>query len=197
MSLKKATIEKPDYSWWDKLKETTVGAVKIGYAQADRGQEIGQAIVNGDMAKAEKLMKQSSPQYKTDATGWIEKGIRGAFQMLGQQVNQVTDPRTQAMGLGSATVAAIAGQAGPQVFTPEELLTVPGAYLAGTMAGSAIANTEIESGFAYEELIEAGVDKNLARNIALGVGAVNGLLEFAQADELIKSYKIFEKKRRR
>ena len=50
------------------------------------------------------------------------------------------------MGLGAAGAATIAGQMGPQVLSPEEIITAPaGAYVAGVATGNALANADIRN----------------------------------------------------
>lgn len=81
-------------------------------------------------------------------------------------------------GMGAA---AIAGQAGPQVATPEEILTVPAAgvigFKAGMAAGSSEAAYELERGFAYSEYRDMGLDHETAKMAASTVGAINSTLE--------------------
>ena len=115
------------------------------------------------------------------------------MELLGQQVKQWTDPRSIGMGTAAAGAAAIAGQAGPQVLAPEEIITVPSAFVGGMAVGSATANFEIEAGHAYNEMVEQGISPETAQKIALGVGAGNAMLEMLQLDDLIKSAKILTK----
>lgn len=90
-------------------------------------------------------------------------------------------------GAGAATVAAVAGQLGPQVALPEELVTVPGAFAFGARAGyitaSTVYNYKEEAGFAFAEFEglkdESGVplDPAVARGAAAAAGLLNAGLE--------------------
>ncbi len=62
----------------------------------------------------------------------------------------------------AATGAAIAGQAGPQVLVPEEVITVPGAFWPDYRWGSTKANFEIEAGHAYKEMLDNGISEETA-----------------------------------
>jgi len=94
-------------------------------------------------------------------------------------------------GAGGAATAAILGQMGPQVGLPEEIVTIPGAFLTlfsvGMATGSAQEIVEIEGGLAYDEMLVAGVDPQIAKPIGITVGVINGLIETAQISELFKT----------
>ncbi|WP_287372417.1 hypothetical protein [Prosthecochloris sp.] len=113
-----------------------------------------------------------------------EKTIEGAVtQVLGQM--STTLPEALRFGGESAivagTVATVAGQAGPQVAAPEELITVPGAALTAFFAGTtwkmADQAYKIEAGHSYLEMINEGIDKDTAALASAGVGLVNAALE--------------------
>ncbi len=90
-------------------------------------------------------------------------------------------------GAAGAGVAAVAGQLGPQVALPEELVTVPGAFAFGARAGyitaSTVYNYKEEAGFAFAEYEglkdENGVplDPAVARGAAAAAGLLNAGLE--------------------
>ena len=176
-------------SFWD----NTVNSFKKGWIQSLYGQEAYKAMTGQKNNKDYYKQMLDSEDYSFVPDNWFEKAISGASELLGQQVKQWTDPRSIAAGTAAAGTVAIAGQAGPQIAAPEEIVTVPGAFLTGMAAGSATANFEIEAGNAYEEMIENGISPSLASKIALGVGGANAALEMVQADDLIKSFKILNK----
>jgi hypothetical protein len=86
-----------------------------------------------------------------------------------------------------AIMATIAGQLGPQVALPEEIVTVPGAAALGGRAGfissSVLYNYKMESGFAFDEFSDLRDEANqpLSRDVvqgaAIAVGLVNAGLE--------------------
>lgn len=87
-------------------------------------------------------------------------------------------------GGGAAATALIAGQAGPQVGLPEEAITVPGAFLTlfgvGMKSGSIEHISQVEAGLIYKDIVDSGVEPELARNIALPAGLLNGAIEMLQ-----------------
>ena len=85
------------------------------------------------------------------------------------------------------------GQMGPQVLAPEEIITVPSAFITGLKVGGAKSSMEVESGLAYLEMLENGVSEETARALATGVGLANAGLEFLQLDELVKAFKVLDK----
>ena len=181
--------ESRDPNFWD----LTVNSFKYGYNDSARGQEAWKSMhgQENELDKYNELL--SSEEYNFEADDWWEKMLSGASQQVGQWVKQLTDPDTAALAIGSGGAALLAGQAGPQVLLPEEILTVPLAFTAGMKAGNAKTNMEIEGGRAYLEMLNNGVSEETARAIATGVGGVNALLETAQLDELLKAYKVLGK----
>ena len=188
----KNEIEEPqgrNANFWD----VTINSVKRGYVQSLYGQESYKAITGQKNNKSYYEEKLKSEDYSFVPDNKVEEWVSGAMELLGQQVKQWTDPRSIGMGTAAAGAAAIAGQAGPQVLAPEEIITVPSAFVGGMAVGSATANFEIEAGHAYNEMVEQGISPETAQKIALGVGAGNAMLEMLQLDDLIKSAKILTK----
>ncbi len=97
------------------------------------------------------------------------------------------------MGLGGAAIAGIAGQAGPQVLVPEEIATVPGAFLAlfsvGMTYGTMENIAEIEAGLAFDEMLDSGIEPRIAGAASLGVGVINAGLEMVQLKGLLAPFK--------
>lgn len=161
-----------------------------GYDNARYGEESFKAMEGkaNEKEKYEHILADDKYNFETD--NWFESAIAGAAEQIGQQFRQWTNPRTLTVATGAAATAGIAGQLGPQALVPEEVVTMPGAFLAGMGAGSAAQALEIEAGLAYNEMLEAGISEETARKIALTVGTVNAGLEIFQIDELLDAYKI-------
>lgn len=175
-----------DANLWD----VTIGSVIKGYLEARHGQESWKAAQGLKNNKAYYEEKLKSDDYSFMPSGAIEEAVSGAAKILGQWGRQYTDERSLTMAATGAGMALAAGQAGPQVLAPEELLTVPGATMAGFATGSALANFDIEAGHAYNEMVEMGISPETAKSIASAVGAGNAALEMLQLDELVKGFKI-------
>ena len=129
----------------------------------------------------------------------LEGDGSGMWENASEFVGQMSKTIPGAIEFGAYTgmtysgAVAIAGQVGPQIATPEELVTVPTAFVSGFFAGfvakmSAESYT-IESGHAYIEMIEEGVDKDVARYASSGVGIVNALLETAGLSVVASPFK--------
>ena len=118
-------------------------------------------------------------RFTPETRGFIE----GAAQTFGQQFDLL--PRTLlGAAAGAATGAGIAlaaGQMGPQVGTPEEVVSVPLMAMRGAGYGFTATSMwetyKVEAGNAYQDFVEAGYDHDLARDVSTGVGVVNALIE--------------------
>jgi len=145
---------------------------------------LGERAKSGEDNKAmwAKIAELQLKQKQLKGTGGF---IESAAQIVGQQFD--TMPDVAMYGLQAATAAggatAIAGQLGPQAVLPEEIITVPAAMVAGFTAGSIAKMSEqsyrIEAGANYLDMLESGVDKDVARYVSTGVGMVNAALEVA------------------
>ena len=175
--------------------DLTVNSAKRGW----HNSAYGTAVWDADKAKVNELEgKLDSEDYKFKTDSWWEKAISGAMEQAGQMAYTTTRPDTITLTLGGASAAAgaaaLAGQAGPQVMLPEEVISVPVAAAMGARVGfgsaAAINAMKIEGGHAYKEMIDNGVSPETAEKIALAVGGANGLIEAIQLDELIDAFKV-------
>lgn len=95
-------------------------------------------------------------------------------------------------GAAGAGIAAIAGQAGPQVTTGEEVATVPLGAKIGGIAGEYIfplASLSLnEAGSFLRESEMSGVDEDIAKKYAPAVGVINGAIEEVQQIGLVYPY---------
>lgn len=128
--------------------------------------------------------------------------LTGAAEVLGQMGSTLPLAARDASiyGTAAAGAAALVGQAGPQVALPEEVLTVPAAFVTGATFGGAMSMArqtfEIESGNAFLDMTRSveegglGLDRQRASNAALGVGVANMLFEMAGAGFATKAARI-------
>lgn len=175
------------------LKDLTINSAKRGYYNALYGEESFRELSGEKNNKEYYKQLLSGEDYQFTPNGDIAEGVSGAFEQLGQTWRQLTNPRTVTAVTGAMGVAALAGQAGPQALLPEEVVSIPVAAGIGFMSGGAINALEIEGGLAYNEMLEAGISKETAQKVALGVGTVNAGLELLQLDELMGAYKVLKK----
>ncbi len=115
---------------------------------------------------------QDAPQ----SGGFINDWVYPAAKILGQITDSAQTALPAGMALGAT--AAIAGQAGPQVAAPEEIITVPSAFAAGMAAGFASDAYTIEAGHMWLELgqIEQEGGQKFAPFVKEGASAFVGLL---------------------
>ena len=115
------------------------------------------------------------------------KGTGGFAEATSKILGQMSETLPEAVKYGemgaltAGGAALIAGQLGPQVALPEEVVTVPtaaiGGFFAGMTAKMAEQSYKIEAGSAYLDMIKDGIDRNVAVNVSAGVGLVNATLE--------------------
>lgn len=175
------------------LKDLTINSAKRGYYNSLYGEETFKEIF-GEENQSEVYKKElEKDEYQFAPGNDLASGISGAFEQIGQQFRQFTNPRTIGLTGTAALGAFVAGNAGPQALVPEEVISVPAAAIAGFKTGSAMSNLEIEAGHAYNETLEAGISEETAKKVALGVGSVNAGLELLQVDELVDAFKVTNK----
>ena len=177
-------------------------AFKQGQKDVTAG-ELGFRSMFGDLSPEDQLRLREAenlPSSQFGADGWFSKALVESSRMLPYMFESFASGIYT--GLQGATTfaggAAILGQLGPQVGTPEEIVTVPGAALTGFGVGSRIGAAqktfEIEAGHAYNEFLqfqdETGtpLDKDTARTAALVVGGLNAGLEVFALETLVKSF---------
>lgn len=182
------------------LKDLTINSFQKGYFNNRYGEEAYNRLIGkeNNAEKYRKILEEEKYQFKPD--NWFEEEVSDAFSGIAEMVYPVTRPQVwnravqgAGMGLGWAIGA---GQAGPQVATPEEVVTVPAAVVAGGGVGFSVGTAEnafkVETGKMYSEMVENGISPKVAENIAAGVGAINASLELVPADDLLKAYKILD-----
>jgi hypothetical protein len=186
----KAEQEGLDPSFFDKLKQRW----RLGREQAVDDQLAYRAMM-GEV-DYEKVKGQLEPSTRPLKGGnWLSEGVLSATQMLPAMVDGLVSGNTLGLkgAMTAGTAAAIAGQVGPQVVTPEEIVTVPAAaavgYTAGTAAGSADYWYKQGAGSMYHELRKEGVPHNISSTVAASFGAPYAAIELAQVSKLVPGVK--------
>jgi hypothetical protein len=182
---------KDPISTWQAMKNGwRNGRNQMDRAELRWSEMTGQRPINTELPAIEAL---------SQGEGWFQSSMAAASNMLPMMYETTVSGAKYglATGLPAAGIAAGVGQAGPQVLLPEEILTVPGAFVVfgglGASYGGASRAIELEAGLMFDELLQLKgpdgerIDPDIARSISFGVGFVNGLLEVAQIDELIKT----------
>ena len=118
------------------------------------------------------------------ADNWLESILLASSGLVGS-ISQGLEEG----GLAGATAAGIgaiaAGQAGPQVAFPEEIITVPAAIGLGATTGSSIFWAQQGAGSVMRNLLERGVDPKTAMIMGSVAGVPYALIEQWQVSKLI------------
>lgn len=159
--------------------------------------ELGWEMLNGWRPYDSEILK--TQELQTGSDNWFESSLNSASNMLPMMFDTAIEGGKYGATAAATAglIAAVAGQAGPQVALPEEAVTVPlsmgGGFVFGAMVGGTIKATEIEAGLQFAALSQMKgpngeqLDFKSMRAISLGVGIINGLIEVAQIDEIIKT----------
>ncbi len=176
-----------------------------GYRAGEAGSEIARirwgeivgTATEEDLARLPGLEEQAALNDLSEEK-WADRVVGGAGYMAGQRLRQAGGALRGALkyGLGAAGTAAILGQAGPQALLPEEVVTVPAAFLLGSKVGGSLGALKegliLEAGSALDDYLKI-TDENgepLPRDLAkmgallYGVGAAG--LEMLQFNQLTK-----------
>lgn len=161
---------------------------KKGFASGVATNELGRVSFDQNTGKrafepAQKEIERLNDIIADDPgrDGFINGFVYPGAKILGQ----ITELGQGALTAGAATgtVAAVAGQLGPQVLVPEEVVTVPAAFGAGAIAYLASQTYIIEAGHTYQTLNEIEkeqgekMDPLVKNGAAAFVGLANAGLE--------------------
>lgn len=98
----------------------------------------------------------------------------------------------ESLGAAAAGAALLGGQAGPQALLPEEIVTVPMAYIGGKAVGQAYGTwmnaAKVEGGGIFKSMVKDGIDPDTARNYAIPAGYLVGAIELLQVERLIPGF---------
>ena len=167
---------------WNALElgaTSTFDQVELGRLQARRATGDHK---EGDEERIAALM-QTQVGHEFGAPNWFAKFLVKNVKMAGPTLYSLAKGAELALagGVAAGTTAAVLGQLGPQAAFPEEFFTVPAATVLGAstafVTGRSLAAMELETGFAYQEYIDAGLDHETASYAAHAVGLVNAGLE--------------------
>jgi hypothetical protein len=174
-----------------------------GQAQVEFGklrhQSMFRELTAGEQERLKGLRETMGRGGDLGAQTWFGKALTGGAEQLpnlfgGLMAGAKTGLPT-AFTFGTA--AGIAGQVGPQVALPEEIITVPAAaalgYYIGSTTGAAQFTFEQEAGHAFEEFTNVKgpdgkpLDRDVARMAALAAGGINSGLEVFQLHTLMRT----------
>lgn len=138
----------------------------------------------------------STSRYGTGGfmSGAVLEGVRSSPLMLRQTSEMLKG--FLSYGMVGAGTAAIAGQVGPQVALPEEILTVPGAFIGvgtvGAISEGAMESFRQQSALTFDDLMRIkddagrGVDRDVALGASIIVGSVNAGLDLGGLSKVLE-----------
>lgn len=154
-------------------------------------EAMGFGLTPDRQGRIDALRKEIEAADNANAGMWfLDKMAGPAARMLGQQFEGI--PRRGAAAITGAGAAIIAGQIGPQVALPEEVVTAPLAAVTGWAAQSAAESAQVEQGMAWLEMNDIRgkngerLDPAVQGAAATVVGLVNGSLEMVGAHAVAK-----------
>lgn len=133
--------------------------------------------------RAEKQFKELSKQNLLEGRNWLENLWLNTVQMARPMAEGTLQGMKYGAGLGIA--AGIAGQAGPQIATLEEIGTMPTAYAIGQVGGTMKYWSEQGSGSIYRQARKRGLSPKAASHAAAAGGPVYAFIEYSQVDKII------------
>ncbi len=172
------------------IYERASRAAAVGRLTVERGRVASRAWFGNDPADMRRLAEINEQIRVTNpGSGWV--------QSVAEQVGLMAEVGSRAVitGAAAATAVGIAGQLGPQVAIPEELLTVPAAFGAGVTASFVTDFARINVGNSYAGLIERGVPRSTAQIASLAEGAVNTALDISGVKLLAAPFRVARTKR--
>lgn len=164
------------------IQNATYGDLAIKEKQA--WSEYRSKQDNESLAKAEEATKARELYEATHKKVGTGNAFTKDFaQYIPQMTGQLGAGLSNALGgigVGAGT-ALVAGQLGPQVGLPEEIITVPAAAAtlgkAGYVAGTAKYSYDLMAGSAYKTLLDMGVPNDVAIELSGDEAFVNSLIE--------------------
>lgn len=181
-------------------------APRAAYKQGNMGEERNFLAFRQLMGDADENLESQITNLEgklgNDYSGdsWIGTAITSASEFLPQTLSSLAAGVETGVsgGIAGGTMAAVAGQLGPQAATPEEIVTVPVATAAGFAAGSRTGAAQYsfrqEAGAAFREFKgfrDADgnpISEQTARVAAVVSGGINSGLEVFGLETLVKSF---------
>ncbi|MDP7062485.1 MAG: hypothetical protein QF489_06080, partial [Planctomycetota bacterium] len=164
----------------------------LGFEQAALDQEAADILEAGGVGIEDFLKRRKDFQRRSSAAdikgdNWFSQGFYGAAQIVGPMAKGAE--AGMKWGLTGAAAIGAAGQMGPQVAIPEELVTMPGAYAVGQMTGSMRYWQRQGAGSLYADLREEGVPHEVASTVATSFSIPYAAIEYTQVSKAVPGMK--------
>lgn len=175
--------------------------IRKGRSTVDDGKLWSQAM-NGEITLeiANQKSKEITGEFteendeKYGAYNWPERFAGATTELAPYMLDSAIQGTLygEAMGGTAVSAALLLGQAGPQALLPEEILTVPAAYLGGKAIGQTWGTwmnaSKVEGGGIFKSMVKDGIDPDTARNFAVPAGYLVGAIELLQVERLLPGF---------
>lgn len=133
-------------------------------------------------------LNQRVKQLGGDGDGFIGF-LSSAAEVVGQQYQSFSQTKAGQRVIGGAIIGGTIGAVGGGPLAPATGIagTLMGAG-AGFISHLVVDTFEQEGGNAYVDMLDMGINPNVAKPIALGVGLINSALETASASVILKPF---------
>lgn len=172
-TLRSTRIQRVQQAWETGKQQNALG--ELGY----------QYIISGDPTVLEKMssIPLPTPEQTFIPEGRVEEAVSAAAKMMPMMIDTAVEGGTKGLKVGMG-FGAISLMLGPEA--------VPPAFVAGLkvggMEGAFESAMRKEAGLALSEIIQMpGIDPNIARASAFGIGVVNAGIEVLQLGTLAKT----------
>ena len=182
-------------------ERTSYAARKGRQAVVDDGKNWGGAAfgeISVDQARkvSTDLTSEFTPENdeKYKVQNWGERFVGVPAEMAPYMADSAIQGLVygELFGATGAGAAAIAGQIPPLTAFPEELATIPGAYLGAKKVGQAygtwMSASRIETGLLFKSMVDNDIDENTARAFSIPAGYAIGAIELLQVKRLIPNF---------
>jgi hypothetical protein len=170
-----------------------VGNLKESYARGNEAAKIDtdmySAMMSNDPNKYNEVSQRKQILQAKQTNDPIKSknlGTKTVTTVAGMAPAMLTgNVQGKVLGAGLGAAALIAGQLGPQVGLPEELVTVPTAYKAGEMLGGMQYWYRQGAGSMYGVMRDEGIDHDTSKWLGSAAGVPYAAIEFSQVDKIV------------
>ena len=153
----------------------------------------GETTIDKAKAFETKRIKNFTPEndIRFAAQNTAEKFVGATTELAPYMMSSIAEGINYGNQFGAAAAAAaiIGGAAGPQAVVPEEIITVPLAFIGGKAIGQAYGAwnnaARIEGGNLFGTLVKEGVDPKTASKWAIPAGYLIGAIELLQVGQIV------------
>lgn len=153
-----AALVSDDFSWLGRVRKTMrdiPDAFGLGINQTElvdlRNKQMDGSATAEEIARAN-ILSDEIDQAMLGTGGAVSDTLVAATQSAPLMMKSISQGALYSMAAGGFALAA--GQAGPQIAAPEEVLTVPAAMTFGAVAGATFENVRQQRGLVFDDMMK-------------------------------------------